>query len=348
MRVLHLADRLSRRGGADHHLRDVLAAQRTRHRLTLAVGRVTASSPAGVTVQKVRGLGSPVASTAGLSALTGLIDTADVVHCHNVMNPVVLAQVAASGKGVVTVQDHRVFCPGPGKTLPTGEVCGTGFTDAACAVCLTDDVYRERLVALTRARLDALQGMRCIVLSRWMQAQLAAVGVESQVIPPWVDVGPEPLIGEGAVLAGRLVAHKAPLAAVELCEAWGVPLTVCGVGALADQMHGVEHMGWIGRPVLREVLRRARMCLFPSRWQEPFGIVGVEALAMGTPVIAQVTGGMDEWADVGCLPWDDADLSALTPERALELGRAGQAMVRERFSQERLSPRIEAVYGTVG
>ena len=347
MRVLHLADRLSRRGGADHHLRDVLAAQRTRHRLTLAVGRVNASSPAGVTVKKVRGLASPVPSTSGLAGLDELLEAADVVHCHNVMNPVVLRRVGETGKGVVTVQDHRVFCPGPGKTLPSGAPCREGFADAPCAVCLPDGAYRERMVALTGERLAALAGFRVIVLSEYMQKELAAVGLESVVIPPWVEVGPEPVVGDGAVLAGRLVAHKAPQAAVDACRAAGVRLTVCGAGGV--QLDGVDMLGWVSRPVLREVLRRARVCLFPSRWQEPFGIVGVEALAMGTPVIAQLAGGMEDWAGPGVLTGEmSQELAGLSADRALELGRLGQARVSEVFSVERLAPRIEAVYESLG
>ena len=46
---------------------------------------------------------------------------ADVVHVQNVMNPTALTRLVSSGRAVVTVQDHRVFCPGPGRTPPDRE-----------------------------------------------------------------------------------------------------------------------------------------------------------------------------------------------------------------------------------
>jgi glycosyltransferase involved in cell wall biosynthesis len=43
----------------------------------------------------------------------------------------------------------------------------------------------------------------------------------------------------------------------------------------------------------------------PSRWQEPFGIVGPEALAAGTPVVAWDSGGIREWHQGELVPWGD-------------------------------------------
>jgi len=97
----------------------------------------------------------------------------------------------------------------------------------------------------------------------------------------------------------------------------------------------------------------ARCVLFPARWQEPFGIVGVEALAMGTPVIAMETGGMSDWSDAGTIRVAPGDVKAMAAairdlscddQGALHLGAAGAAMVRERYQEGILTDRLDQIY----
>ena len=352
MRILHLADRLSRRGGADNHLRDVATEQALRHRVTLGIGRRRASDPAGTRVVELRGLASPIESSAGLEGLEALVAEADVVHLHNVMNPAALRIAREARRCLVTVQDHRVFCPGPGRTLPSGERCESRMSEEACTGCLPDEAYRERMLSVTEARRAAMVGMTVVVLSEYMREECKQAGLGPvHVVPPWVEVaeGPSP-VGEGAVIAGRLVAHKDPLSAWRAWRSVGGVLRVCGVGGLRDQLEGAEHLGWVSRRVLRNVLAASRVLLFPARWQEPFGIVGVEALAVGTPVIAMARGGVPEWAREGVvLVQDEASMTealariSADDRLAAELGRAGWASVREAYSRERLLPRLEAL-----
>jgi glycosyltransferase involved in cell wall biosynthesis len=100
----------------------------------------------------------------------------------------------------------------------------------------------------------------------------------------------------------------------------------------------------------------ARGVLFPARWQEPFGIVGVEALAMGTPVIAMTTGGMNDWADSGTIVVASGDVAAMATAiqdlaadgpGAQRLGSAGAAMVRERYQESALAERMDQIYSRV-
>ena len=353
MRILHLVDRLSRRGGADQHLRDVVRAQRLNHRVTVAFGSQHCREPAGARAVKVRGLSGKVASAAGLQGLASLLDDADVVHVHNVMNPVALEQVCLTGRAVVTVQDHRVFCPGPGKTRPSGERCTARMTLDACAACFEDDGYAERTLKLTQHRLAALrQAQAVVVLSNYMAAELAAEGVSATVIPPWVDVADE--VGdhprEAYIVGGRLVRHKAPGEAVQAWKTSGTdqPLRVAGAGPLA--VEGLN-LGWLPREALHRELRQARALLFPCRWQEPFGILGLEALAQGTPVVAWDRGGVRDWAGAGCLLVDGPEQAAeaisrldADPQLRFQLGAEGQALAREGFGRAVLLARLADVY----
>jgi glycosyltransferase involved in cell wall biosynthesis len=80
----------------------------------------------------------------------------------------------------------------------------------------------------------------------------------------------------------------------------------CGVG-------GRVRFGAVDRSELRETYAGADVCVFPSEWDEPFGLVPIEAMACGTPVIATGTGGSAEFLHDGgnCLRYPPGDVDAL-------------------------------------
>lgn len=338
-------------------------ASRGLWQVTVAAGRLEPEVPLPDEIRtvRVRGLARPVASSARLGALRELIAEAGVIHAQNVMNPVALRMAVESGRAVVTMQDHRAFCPGPGKTLPDGSRCLRSMSDAACAECLPGAEYRARTLALTRERLEAMRGAaRVLVLSRYMAEELERAGLpNAEVLPPWVEASEsEPQPGEGFLIGGRLVKHKG------MTDAWRAwrdsgtdqPLQAAGEGPEAGRLEGAELLGWLPGPELRQRLREARALIFPGFWQEPFGILGVEALAEGTPVIVARTGGTGDWSDQGCIAVPPGDVAAMAaairrlardPELAVALGRAGREMVRRRFARSRLQPRLAEVYRAV-
>ena len=363
MHILYLSDRLSERGGADQHLLQVMQwAVEAGHSVTLACGRIDAGVglKRDIEVVRVRGLATAVASTARLGGLPPLLGACDVVHVQNVMNPVALELASSTCRAVVTVQDHRVFCPATGKTLPDGSPCTEAMADDLCSLCLPDGSYRKRTLELTRARRETLRGARLVVLSRWMADELAAVGHPgAEVIPPWVETGAEGApAGSHLMLGGRLVHHKGVLDALKAWREAGVSLElrVAGEGPLESQLEDVQHLGWLPQSALRRELRSARALLFPSLWQEPFGILGVQALAEGTPVIVAESGGTGEWSDVGCLCVPAGDVDAMAeaiariarePDTALSFGEAGRRMVADRFGRARIEPQLQTLYASV-
>lgn len=129
-------------------------------------------------------------------------------------------------------------------------------------------------------------------------------GRESEVIPPPVDADfytPDRTPRDGSYLCvSALVPYKRIDQAVIACTRSGRSLTVIGEGperARLERLAGptVRFLGWQPDAVLRDHYRHCRALLFPG--DEDFGIVPVEALACGAPVIALGRGGVAENVD---------------------------------------------------
>ena len=284
-----------------------------------------------------------------------IVEEFDLVHLQNIMNPLMLEAVIGQAKTVVTVQDHRIFCPWMGKVFPDGKACDVAFSDAACGVCLPEDGYRNSMVDLTRQRLEAIRkAERHVVLSEYMRGELELVGISTvEVVPPYVEVEPERTnAGTGWLIAGRFVPHKDLGTAIEAhrLSRTEEPLWMAGKGGEVAGSDRCRHLGWLDPVELRERMRSVRAVLFPSFWQEPFGIVGIQSLACGVPVIAAQSGGMEDWGDAGVIRVPKCDPQAMAsammeiesdPDAALTLGESGRRSVSEKFGRERFEGQMK-------
>jgi len=224
-----------------------------------------------------------------------------------------------------------------------------------CARCFDDRAYFERIFAATSGRLAGLNGLRLTVLSKYMKRELAAVGVPAErihVIPPFVHGLDRFAEADGppcVLFAGRLVAAKGvwDAAKARRLSGVGLPLVFAGTGTERNRLEaaGFEVTGWLGHPQLSALYRRAAVLVFPPRWQEPFGISGLEALSMGVPVAAWESGGVSEWHPGGDLlvPWGDVD--ALAGAIRCAVGRRAEAPVG--FDAGELMEKLFQVYEQV-
>lgn len=130
-------------------------------------------------------------------------------------------------------------------------------------------------------------------------------GREAGVIYPPVDVG-RLSVGERRedyyLLAGAFAPYKRAGLAIEACRKLGRRLVVVGSGPMAATLarHAgawIEFRGWASDEELAGLMQGARALLFPG--EEDFGIVPVEALASGCPVIAYGRGGALETVGIG-------------------------------------------------
>jgi glycosyltransferase involved in cell wall biosynthesis len=119
--------------------------------------------------------------------------------------------------------------------------------------------------------------------------------------------------GKGGYLAflGRISPEKAPDAAIRIAARAGIPLKIAAKVDAVDREYfktqiepllghsDVEFVGEIREDQKQEFLGNAAALLFPIAWREPFGLVMIEAMACGTPVIAFDNGSVPEVLEDG-------------------------------------------------
>ncbi|MBV9018570.1 MAG: glycosyltransferase [Alphaproteobacteria bacterium] len=144
---------------------------------------------------------------------------------------------------------------------------------------------------------------RFVANSRTTAARLRRYyGRDAAVVPPPVDVDSFDIVNPAErqdylLMVGELVRYKRPELAVEACNRTGDKLVVIGGGEMLDQLRRIAGptVTVLGpRPFheLKYHYARCRALLFPG--EEDFGIVPVEAMASGRPVIAYARGGATE------------------------------------------------------
>jgi glycosyltransferase involved in cell wall biosynthesis len=164
----------------------------------------------------------------------------------------------------------------------------------------------------------------------------------------------QPVYEPGRYLAflGRLTAEKGPEAAIRIARAVGMPLHIAAKvprgettyfkEVLEPQVDGkqVRLIGEVNDRAKQEFLANAAALLFPIDWPEPFGLVMIEAMACGTPVIAFRSGSVPEVVDDGLTGFVVSDeqeaIQALGRLSELDRHRV-RAQFEKRFSSRRMA-----------
>ncbi len=168
---------------------------------------------------------------------------------------------------------------------------------------------------------------------------------------------------DALAFVGRVVPEKGIVEAIEIAQATGRPLRIAAKAgptsvereyfenvfrpALKAAGSSVEYLGELAQPDRDQLIAQSYATVMPGSWPEPFGLVLIESLACGTPVIARRIGALPEILRDGVDGFfgDDLKAMAFMVDRVGDLDRrAIRDSVLDRFSVERMTDRYEAVY----
>jgi glycosyltransferase involved in cell wall biosynthesis len=302
----------------------------------------------------------------------------DVVHAHGwIVHSYLPIQAAVGVPLVATLHDYGLVCAKK-NLVYRGETC-SGPALGKCLECASQHYGRLRGLPITVAEFIASPIERrfvstFIAVSTFVAEASNLRGLDYEVIPnflpkaeavdadalaPWLSALPsQPFL----LFVGALGAHKG---FPELLEAYGrlpsPPPLACighrwvdtpklippGVVVLEDWPHEAVLAAW----------ERCLIGLVPSTWAEPFGLVALEAMRAGVPLIASRSGGLIDIVEDGSTgvlvpPGDAGALADAIRELILDAPRqtsmganARQAVTR--FEADLVVPRIEQVYRRV-
>ncbi len=159
---------------------------------------------------------------------------------------------------------------------------------------------------------------------------------------------------------GRISSEKRPDRAIKIARALGIPLKIAAKVDNADRKYfetvikplleeggDVEFIGEVDERAKTKFLGEARALLFPIDWPEPFGLVMIEAMACGTPVLAFRHGSVPEVIDDGVTgrivgSMDEA-IAAVPQVLALDRRKVRQRF-EDRFTVERMARDYVGLY----
>lgn len=169
--------------------------------------------------------------------------------------------------------------------------------------------------------------------------------------------------GEALCFVGRVAPEKGIVEAIEIAKLAGRPLRIAAKvhpngperayyedvfkPALDAAGSDVEFLGELEQSERDQLFAESYASLMPGAWPEPFGLVAIEALATGTPVVARRIGALPEIIREGVDGFfgDDVTAMAFMLDRVADLDRAAiRTSVLDRFSAERMTDGYEAVY----
>jgi glycosyltransferase involved in cell wall biosynthesis len=247
----------------------------------------------------------------------------DVVHDHTRLGP-----VTAVSRSVPTVLTVHSAVSGPDSALTELEA-----------------VQRWVLpVAISAAQRDAAPSIR------WSATIHNGINVDAFRVTP-----KEPFL----LYLGRLSPHKGVHLAIDAARTVGRRLVLAGGWTVPEERDYVDRVirpalgedvvwvGEVGGEEKVELLSRAACLVLPVMWQEPFGLVAVEAMASGTPVVALRAGALPELIVHGRtgMLCDRADELPAAIERACGMDPdACRAHVAAEFDARKMGARYEDLY----
>lgn len=298
----------------------------------------------------------------------------DVVHVHNtfpLLSPSVLYACRSGRVPVVATMHHyRLVCPS-GDLFRNGEVCHDCVGQLPLPA-VRHGCYRSSVLATLPLAAGAVVHRRAwrtmvsayVFLSAAQRDLMADDGLPAKRLFVKPNFVPPPAVAQSqaaenfVVYAGRLTESKG---VQTLMDAWDkyrsrspesrLRLVMAGAGPLEDRVRkwaatrpSVDWVGMLSRDACSSLLARARAAIVPSLWEETFGLVVVEAMAVGVPSVASHRGSFPEIIEDGVNgvlvePGSSCALASVfqdietRPERYVALGHAARQTYGQRYGE---------------
>jgi glycosyltransferase involved in cell wall biosynthesis len=376
MKILHLNDHLSWSGGIETYLLSLIPElEAIGHSQVVGYAEGDGSLLSSATQLPFLAQSGRKARRDGRRQTMAILADVqpDVVHVHNIHNTGVLEACLKAVPTILHGHDYRYLCPASsfyfrGHEAICERTCGPlCFAATVRGRCMSlrppyawSYYHRVRFVA-KHARSFAV----AIANSRYMGDRFEQAGFRADqvsVLPYFCPLEPldriRPLPSRPTILfIGRARANKGFRYFVEAlgrlpADVQGIMVgdfsseSTAAVRQLASEWNcsdRLELRPWASRENIHDVYRAATVLVVPSIWAEPLGIVGLESLACGVPVVGSDVGGVREWlidGKTGRLvpPKDSAAIARAvvailnSPDQGLSLGQHGCDLIRSKFS----------------
>ena len=212
------------------------------------------------------------------------------------------------------VHDHEPICPRTYAYTPLRRNCTRASGVWPCLfcapLCRSWKAALARVFAQGRRKRAMARFKRIVVISAFMKGRLVANGLPAEriVVEPPQIIPPPPTpnfqIPVDLLFAGQLIRGKGVQLLLEAMARMRMPRTLDVVGtgnmeaelkAQAERLGLAERVRWHGyQPNPQDWMRAAKCVVVPSFWQEPYGLVAAEAVALGRSVVAFDIGGLPE------------------------------------------------------
>jgi len=311
---------------------------------------------------------------ADVSEIEALIDYyqqlgVSIVFIHKCTQPSWLKHFQAAFKTALLVHDHDYYCLRSHKYFPyKRKNCQLPFNPVYCSICsglMQKQAGKIKAINLA-SRWHLLHlARKCdisFVLSEYMRQNLIQNGWQKdsiRLLVPYQEVaeheisintGKPVLLYVGQLIRGKgvdlLLSALSLLKADFLCRIVGRGNDEDYLKSLSKELQltqKVEFAGWAANTSVE--YRQASIVVVPSRWQEPYGLVGLEAFAHGKAVVAFEVGGISQWLKhtVNGLLVRAGSIEKLAealqnlidkPELTAKLGQAGRQYLENQHSYE--------------
>ncbi|MEI8245341.1 MAG: glycosyltransferase family 4 protein [Lentisphaerota bacterium] len=245
----------------------------------------------------------------------------DIAFIHKVEDPELLKEIRRKFITIVFIHDHDYYCLRRHKYFPVRRInCHLPFNPVYCSICcglIERQNNRFKFINLFRRIALMREVRKCTafaVISAYMRNNLLINGFNIKSIYklyPFKHLKDSVFKQEHKdmtpviLYVGQLVRGKGVDLLLAALAKIDIDFKAYIVGGNNDEGYLKEmssalglddkvfFTGWQSNPA--EYFEKADVVAFPSRWQEPFGLVGIEAFSFRKPVVAFDVGGVSEW-----------------------------------------------------